>query len=67
ATIRQFKRGGFAPETISKHMAETVPGLMAKPAAPTVKKRKRQIDDLDDKGECAVKRVKRAQQTYALS
>ncbi|KAG8705112.1 hypothetical protein FRC08_001837 [Ceratobasidium sp. 394] len=67
APVRQFKRGGFAPETISKHAAEYVPEPAAKLEAVAGKKRKRQIDDLDDKEERAAKRVERAQHIYALS
>ncbi|KAG8735091.1 hypothetical protein FRC10_011009 [Ceratobasidium sp. 414] len=63
AAAHRFKRGGFAPETTSKDEIGTV----LEPAVVATKKRKRQIDDPDDKEERAAKRVERAQQSYALS
>ncbi|KAG8705191.1 hypothetical protein FRC08_001783 [Ceratobasidium sp. 394] len=56
AMMRQFKRGGFAAEVTSKAEVESVP----EPSANAIKKRKRQIDNPDDKDNRAMKRVERA-------
>ncbi|QRW07095.1 beige protein [Ceratobasidium sp. AG-Ba] len=65
----RFKRGGFAPFAASGTQAEAeTPVLSASfDVVPRVKKRKRQIDDADNKEERSAKRVERAQQIYNLS
>ncbi|KAG9087311.1 hypothetical protein FS749_003000 [Ceratobasidium sp. UAMH 11750] len=64
AEVSQRKRGGFMPATVGT--PEPCP-LTPTPIVAPVKKRKRQIDDPDDKEEHSAKRVELAQQTYSLS
>ncbi|QRV86862.1 beige protein [Ceratobasidium sp. AG-Ba] len=63
---QRSKRGGFAPASRVEKSLE-VPQSIANAAVVMTKKRKRQIDDLDDKEERISKRVGRVQQLYNLS
>ncbi|KAG8721103.1 hypothetical protein FRC09_008463 [Ceratobasidium sp. 395] len=64
--VQRHKRGGFAP-VVSNPQPNLVPTAQTKPATAAMKKRKRQIGDVDDSEERSAKQIAGVQQTYDLS
>ncbi|QRV81257.1 beige protein [Ceratobasidium sp. AG-Ba] len=65
-TCPALQAGGFAPAKRTETGLKAPESTLNATAA-TTKKRKRQIDDLDDQEECIAKRIGRVQQLYNLS